>query len=245
MPPDATNQKPVDAARFEQTRWSTVVAAGGDSTKAHKALEHLCETYWYPLYAFVRREGHGADDAQDLTQEFFARLLEKRWLVGVDREKGKFRSFLLVAMRHFLVNEWDRAHRLKRGGGATVFSLDAQSAEDRYALEPADSMTADRIFERRWALTLLEQVLSRLRQEFMAAGREKLFDELKVALIGGKAPYAEIATRLNLSEGAVRVAVHRLRVRYRDLVRAEIAETVATEEEVDAEVQHLFAALSG
>jgi RNA polymerase sigma-70 factor (ECF subfamily) len=221
-----------------------VAAVGADSGQARKALAHLCETYWYPLYAFVRREGHAPDDAQDLTQEFFARLLEKNWLEAVDREKGKFRSFLLAAVRHFLANEWDRAHRLKRGGGVNIVSLDAQTAEDRYALEPADSMTADRIFERRWALTLLEQVLAGVRREFVAAGRETLFEELKVALTGGKVPYAEVAARLNLSEGAVRVAVHRLRVRYRELLRAEIAETVSAEEEIDAEVQHLFAALA-
>jgi RNA polymerase sigma-70 factor (ECF subfamily) len=245
MPPETIHPKPAEADRFAQTRWSMVVAAaGGDSTKARRALEHLCETYWYPLYAFVRREGHGADDAQDLTQEFFARLLEKNWLDAVDREKGKFRSFLLAAMRHFLANEWDRANRLKRGGGQAVLSLDAESAEARYALEPADRMTADRIFERRWALTLLEQVLERLRKEFDAAGRGRLFEELKAALTGEKVAYADIAARLNLNEGAVRVAVHRLRLRYRDLIRAEIAETVAGEDELDAEVQHLFAALA-
>ncbi len=147
-------------------------------------------------------------------------------------------------MRHFLANEWDRARAQKRGGGETVLSLDAQSAEARYAFEPADGMTADRIFERRWALTLLEQVLERLREEFAAAGRGRLFEELKAALTGEKVPYAEIAARLNLNEGAVRVAVHRLRGRYRDLIRAEIAGTVATEGEVDGELQHLFAALA-
>ena len=241
-----TDKKPADAGRFAQTRWSIVVtAAEGDPAKARKALEHLCTTYWYPLYAFVRREGHGAHDAQDLTQEFFARLLEKNWLGAVDPQKGKFRSFLLAAMRHFLANEWDRARRLKRGGGQTVLSLDAEDAETRYAIEPADRMTADRIYERRWALTLLEQVLARLRREFAAAGRAALFDGLKGALTGEKVAYAEIAARLHLNEGAVRVAVHRLRLRYRDLVRAEIAETVAGEEEIDAEVQHLFAALAG
>jgi RNA polymerase sigma factor (sigma-70 family) len=246
MSPHAPDEPPANAAFFEQTRWSVVVtAADGDSTKARKALEHLCTTYWYPLYAFVRREGHGAHDAQDLTQEFFARLLEKNWLNAVDREKGKFRSFLLAAMRHFLANEWDRANRLKRGGGVALLSLDADTAEARYAIEPADHMTADRIYERRWALTLLEQVLARLRREFLAAGREKLFEELKPALTGEKIAYEEIARRLSMNEGAVRVAVHRLRLRYRDLVRAEIAETVAGEDEVDAEVQHLFAALAG
>lgn len=245
MPPQTTDPQPADAGRFEQTRWSVVVAAaGGQATQARRALESLCATYWYPLYAFVRREGHGPDDAQDLTQKFFARLLEKNWLEAVDREKGKFRSFLLAAMRHFLANEWDRAHRLKRGGGQVILSLDAQSAEARYALEPADPATADRIFERRWALTLLEQVLARLRQEFDAAGKGKLFDELKTALTGEKVAYAEVARRLGLNEGAVRVAVHRLRLRYRDLIRAEIAETVASEGEIEAEVQHLFAALA-
>ena len=233
------------ARDFHTTHWSIVVSARGDSSGAHESLAKLCQTYWYPLYAFVRRQGMSEHDAQDLTQEFFARLLEKGWLGGVERERGKFRSWLLASMKHFLANEWDRANRLKRGGGQKVLSLDAQTAEARYALEPADQMSAERIFERRWALTLLEQVLERLRREFAAAGKGTLFDELKAALTGGKLDYSEIAARLNLNEGAVRVAVHRLRLRYRDLVRAEIAETVATEDEVDAEVQHLFAALAG
>jgi RNA polymerase sigma factor (sigma-70 family) len=235
----------IGGGHFEPTRWSIVVAAaGGKATNAHRALEHLCKAYWYPLYAYVRREGHDAASAEDLTQEFFGRLLEKNWLEAVDREKGKFRSFLLAAMRHFLSNERDRARRLKRGGAHGLVSLDLASAEQRYAAEPADPMTAERIFERRWALTLLEQVLARLRWEFVTAGKEEIFEQLKPALTGEKVPYTEIATRLGQSEGAVRVAVHRLRMRYRDLVRAEIAETVATEAEVYAEVQHLFAALS-
>jgi DNA-directed RNA polymerase specialized sigma24 family protein len=183
-------------------------------------------------------------EAEDLTQGFFGRLLEKNWLEAVDREKGKFRSFLLAAMRHFLANERERAHRLKRGGAQAAVPLDLVLAEQRYAAEPADPMTAERIFERRWALTLLEQVVARLRAEFVATGKEYVFEELKPALTGEKIPYAEIATRLGQTEGTVRVAVHRLRMRYRDLVRAEIAETVATEADVDAELQHLFAALS-
>ncbi len=222
-----------------------MAARDGDTTQARKALAHLCESYWYPLYAFVRREGHAAHDAQDLTQEFFARLLEKHWLEAVDPGKGKFRSFLLAAMRHFLANEWDRFRRVKRGGGQVPLSLDAVTAEERYALEPVDRMSADRIYERRWALTLLEQVLTRLRREFIAAGKGKLFDELKPALTGEKADYGAIAARFNLHEGAVRVAAHRLRVRYRELVRAEIAETLSTEAEIDGEIQHLFAALAG
>jgi RNA polymerase sigma-70 factor (ECF subfamily) len=249
MPPETTHPKPAEADRFAQTRWSMVVAAAsGDSTKARKALEHLCETYWYPLYAFVRREGHGADDAQDLTQdltqEFFARLLEKNWLDAVDREKGKFRSFLLAAMRHFLANEWDRAHAQKRHGGRALLSLDAESAELRYAMEPADSATADKIFERRWALTLLDQVLARLRVEFADAGKAKIFDELKSALTGEKIPYDEIGGRLAMNEGALKTAVHRLRQRYRELIRDEIAQTLGSEEDVDEELQHLMAAMS-
>jgi RNA polymerase sigma-70 factor (ECF subfamily) len=245
VPPISTPETP-PGHRFEQTRWSMVVAAASDdSTSARRALQHLCSLYWYPLYAYVRREGHSADDAQDLTQEFFARLIEKNWLESVDPAKGKFRSFLLAAMRHFLCNEWDRSHCWKRGGGETPISLDAASAESRYALEPADQATAEKIFERRWALTLLEEVLGRLRREFAAVGKASLFEALEVALIGEKIAYAEIAARLQLKEGAVRVAVHRLRQRYRDLVRAEIAETVADESQVHAELRHLFAALSG
>jgi RNA polymerase sigma-70 factor (ECF subfamily) len=229
---------------FELTRWSIVVAAAGrDSKEAGKALEHLCSTYWYPLYAFVRRAGHSAHDAQDLTQEFFARLLAKNWLQSADREKGKFRSFLLASMRHFLANEWDRGQRLKRGGGQTILSLDVEWAETRYAREPADVTSPDRIFERRWALTLLEEVLGRLRRELTDAGKAKLFEELEPTLAGEKVSYPEIADRLNLNEGAVRVAIHRLRLRYRDLIRREIAQTVATDDDVAAELQHLFTAL--
>ena len=245
MFPRATDQQPADAGRFEVTRWSIVVAAGAANSEcAHKALAHLCSSYWYPLYAFVRRNGRSVEDAQDLTQGFFARLLEKRDLAAVDRDKGKFRSFLLASMKHYLANEWDRARAQKRGGGQRLISLDAESAETRYQLEPADESSAEKIYERRWALALLDQVLGRLRDEFTRDGKERVFDELKAALTGGKIPYAEIAARLDVKEGAVRTAIHRLRTRYRDIVRAEIAETVASPAEVDAEMQHLFAALS-
>ncbi|EDY17566.1 RNA polymerase, sigma-24 subunit, ECF subfamily [Chthoniobacter flavus Ellin428] len=244
-PPASFGPDVPEAGRFELTRWSVVVAAGGDDSQlADKALEHLCHAYWYPLYAFVRREGHSTQDAQDLTQEFFARLLQKGWLQAVRREKGRFRSFLLASMRHFLANEWDRAHALKRGGLQSPLSFDAQSAEERYALEPADPMTADRFYERRWALTLLDRVLARLRREFAAVGKETLFEEFKPSLSGGKVSYAEIAARLNAQETAVRVAAHRFRLRYRDLIRAEIADTVAGPGEVDAELARLFAALA-
>jgi RNA polymerase sigma-70 factor (ECF subfamily) len=245
-PGDTSTELPAGGSRFEVTRWSIVLAAGGgDSREARGALEKLCATYWYPLYAFVRRQGRDAHDAQDLTQEFFARLLEKGWLESVDRAKGKFRSFLLATMKHFLANEWDRAHAQKRHGGRALLSLDAESAESRYAMEPAESATADKIFERRWALTLLDQVLARLREEFAAAGKAKIFDELKPALTGEKIPYDEIGGRLAMNEGAVKTAVHRLRQRYRELIRDEIAQTLGSEEDVDSELRHLMAALGG
>ena len=234
-----------DASRFEATRWSIVVAAGGtDSNRTQKALEHLCNAYWYPLYAFVRRQGHSPHDAQDLTQEFFARLLARNFLGNADPAKGRFRSFLLGALKHFLSDEWDRARAQKRGGGQRLISLDAESAETRYRLEPADESTAEKIYERRWALALLDQVLQRLRDEFTRDGKKHVFEELKPALTGDKVAYAEIAEHLHIKEGAVRVAVHRMRQRYRELVRAEIGETVADPAEVDAEMQHLFAAMS-
>ena len=244
MPPTTTGATSQDAGLFEPTRWSIVIAAGGtDSERSQKALEHLCSAYWYPLYAFIRRHGHDPHDAQDLTQEFFARLLAKNYLGTADPEKGCFRSFLLGALKHFLAGERDRARTLKRGGGQQLISLDAESAETRYKHEPADEASPERDFERQWALALLDQVLARLRGEFVREGKEQLFEELKAALTGQKLPYGEIAERLKLKEGAVRVAVHRLRQRYKDLVRAEIAETVEGPAEVDSEMQHLFAAL--
>ena len=247
MSADSSHSQPPDAARFEATRWSIVIAAGGgaaDSQRARRALEHLCTAYWYPLYAFVRRQEHSLHDAQDLTQEFFARLLARNYLGDADPAKGRFRSFLLGALKHFLSDEWDRARAQKRGGGQQPISLDAESAETRYQLEPADESSAEKIYEHRWALALLDQVLKRLRDEFTRDGKKHVFDELKSALTGGKVPYAEIAALLAVKEGAVRTAIHRLRTRYRDIVRAEIAETVASPAEVDAEMQHLFAALS-
>lgn len=246
MPSHNTEASAHDAGRFEATRWSIVVAAGAaDSQQAHRALEHLCTAYWYPLYAFVRRQGHSPHDAQDLTQEFFTRLLARNVLGDADPAKGRFRSFLLGALKHFLSDEWDRARAQKRGGGVQPISLDAESAESRYRLEPADESSAEKIYERRWALALLDEVLKRLRDEFTRDGKEHVFEELKSALTGGKVPCAEIASRLDVKEGAVRTAIHRLRTRYRELVRAEIAETVASPSDVDAEMQHLFAALAG
>ncbi len=234
---------PSGARGFATTRWSVVLAAGGATPAADEALAVLCSAYWYPLYAFVRRQGRSEHDAQDLTQEFFARLLAKDWLGGVERERGRFRSWLLAALKHFLANEWDRASALKRGGGAAVVSLDALTAEQRYALEPADPASAEKLFDRCWALELLDRVLTRLRGEFEAAGKARIFEELKAGIVGDSAPYAEIAARLGASESAVKAAAHRLRLRYRELLRAEIAETVALSGEIDDELDQLFIAL--
>jgi RNA polymerase sigma-70 factor (ECF subfamily) len=239
---------PPGARQFVTTRWTIVLTAGRtDTTQAQVALEKLCQTYWYPLYAYVRRQGHSPEDAQDLTQEFFARFIKKHYLGDVDRSKGKFRSFLLASLKHFLANEWDKSRAQKRGGSHTFIALDAQTAESRYHLEPVDAMTADKIYERRWALTLLDEVLKRLRQEYAAEGKGKLFDRLKETLTGERStiPYVQIGTQLGMTEGAVKVAVHRLRQHYRETLRAEIAETVASPVEVEEELRHLFAVLSG
>jgi RNA polymerase sigma factor (sigma-70 family) len=245
---ETTPPGPAGGNEFLTTHWSVVLAAGqGKDTRAEEALARLCQTYWYPLYVYVRRQGHSPPDAQDLTQEFFSRLLAGNSLAGIRREKGKFRSFLLAAMNHFLANQWDRAHRQKRGGGQTPLSLNAEAAETRYRLEPADTMTAERIFDRRWALTLLEQVLRRLEQEYTSAGKQALFAALQFCLTGERAalPYTEIGKGLNLTEGAVKVAVHRLRQRYRELLRLEITQTVSSPDEIDGEIRHLFAVAAG
>jgi RNA polymerase sigma-70 factor (ECF subfamily) len=232
---------------FVTTHWSVVIAAGhGDSTRAQIALEKLCKNYWYPLYAFVRRLGHGPHDAEDLVQSFFAVCLEKNYLGAADEKKGRFRSFLLLALKRFLANEWDKARTLKRGGTHTTISLDSLTAEQRYALEPAEQLTADKLFERRWALTLLDQVISRLRDEQDAAGKLAQFEQIKecITAAGRGTPYAELATRLGTSEGAIKVMVHRLRQRYRELLEEEIANTVSSHEEIEEERRHLLAALS-
>jgi RNA polymerase sigma-70 factor (ECF subfamily) len=245
---DEISSTQLPAGYFATTHWSVVVnTRDADSPQAREALENLCQTYWYPLYAFVRRQDYGPHDAQDLTQEFFARLLEKHYLDEVDRSKGRFRSFLLASLKHFLANEWDRRHARKRGGAHTHIAIDAHSAETRYGLEPAHTESADRIFERRWALTLLDQVLARLRDEHTAAGKLDQFDQLKIGLTADKrsVPYAELGRRIGLSEGAIKVAVHRLRQRYRELLRAEIAQTVASPADVEREIRHLFTALAG
>jgi RNA polymerase sigma-70 factor (ECF subfamily) len=244
--PDPSQNSSGSGGRFATTRWSLVLAAGDqDSPEGHEALAALCSGYWYPIYAFVRRQGFAADQAQDLTQEFFARLLEKHYLAHVNPEKGKFRSFLLASCKHFLANERDRERALKRGGGQTIPPLDFVRAESRYSLEPADALTPERLFERRWALTLLDQALERLRVEFSASGRDQLFDTLKAFLTGEKAgPYEQLAGQLDMTTGAIKVAVHRLRNRYRELLREEIARTLGDAGDIDDEIRNLFSALS-
>ena len=231
-----------DARSFSATRWSVVLAAAGD---AEDALATLCRAYWYPLYAFLRRQGLNTHDAEDVTQGFFAHILEKDALAQVDRAKGRFRTFLLASLKHFLADERDRAKAQKRGGGQPVISLDACEAEARYGLEPRDELSPDKLFDRRWAIAVIERVLARLDAEYSAAGKGALFSALKPLLTapGSARPYAEIGAQFSMKEGAVKVAVHRLRQRYGAALRAEIAETVGTAEEVDAELRHLLDAL--
>jgi RNA polymerase sigma factor (sigma-70 family) len=243
---DATPE-PSRRQGFMTTRWSVVLAARDpDSPRRDSALETLCQAYWYPLYAYVRRVGHPPHDAQDLTQEFFARLLARDYLRAADPEKGRFRSFLLIALRRFLANEWDRARAQKRGGGRANLPLDLAESESRYTLEPASEDSADRLYERRWALTLVERAMSRLRAEHESAGRIAEFEALKIALTAGRGgvPYAELSRTLRQSEGAVRVAVHRLRRRFRDLFREEVAATVADPADTDSELTQLMEILS-
>jgi RNA polymerase sigma-70 factor (ECF subfamily) len=243
----STGAEPPPRPAFVTTHWSLVVSAGrNDTPDARNALEKLCRAYWFPIYAFVRRQGHNPHDAQDLTQDFFARLLEKKYLAEADPARGRFRSFLLASLKHFLANEWDKAKAQKRGGGQVLIPIDVAAAETSGGLEPADDLTAEKIFERRWALTLLEQVLRRLRAEYVRDGKENLFEQLKPTLTEASRSvrYAEIATRLGTTEGAVKVAVHRLRQRYREVLRAGIADTVAGPGEVEDEIRNLFAALA-
>jgi RNA polymerase sigma-70 factor (ECF subfamily) len=228
---------------FATTQWTIVLEAqGSDSPQAQAALERLCSTYWFPLYAFVRRQGRSPHDAQDLTQEFFARLLEKDYLKSAAREKGKFRTFLLVALKRFLANDWDRQHAEKRGGFVPVVSIDQKLAESRFESEPSHNQQPDVLFDRQWAMTLLEHTMKRLHEEYVTSGRTKLFEYLRGALARDESalPYAQVASQLNLSEAAVKMAVQRLRARYREILRAEIADTVSSPDEVEEEIRHLF-----
>ncbi len=230
---------------FPTTLWTVVLHAGRDEpAQARAALAQLCQAYWYPLYSFVRHRGYSPHDAQDLTQAFFAHLLEKRGLGRVDPERGRFRTFLLAALKNFLANDHNRSHARKRGGGEMIVSLDQEAGESRFRLEPGHEMTPERHYERQWAVTLLNQVLESLREEHRAEGKGALFEELKAVLTGGAGAYAEMAARLGKSEGAIKVAVHRLRHRYRELIRARIAETVE-EGDVEDELRYLMAVLAG
>ncbi len=238
---------PAQGASFTTTHWSVVLAAGEqDTPQASEALETLCRSYWYPLYAYVRRRGYGPEDAQDLTQEFFAQLLRKNYPAQADRGKGKFRSFLLLTLNHFLADAHERAAAGKRGGGQILISLDAEAPEDRYRLEPADDVTPDKLFERRWAQTLLQRALVRLRQEYMSAGKAEIYAVLRAFEPGEQKTlsYAKAADQLGISESALKSMIHRLRLRHRELVREEIAQTVGTASDVDEELHHLMAVVS-
>ena len=226
-----------------------MVLAAGEilSPNAEEALSKLCRTYWYPLYAFVRRKGYGREEAQDLTQAFFARLLEKNVFAQADRDRGRFRTFLLAAVQHFLADEWDKSRRLKRGGGCHIVSFDSLSAEERYCQEPADLADAAKLYERRWVTTLLDRVLVQLESDYRQAGKAELFDALRSSLLldDDRVSYRELGIRLQLSEAAVKQAVLRLRRRYRELFREEIAQTVTDPSEADEELKHLFSVLAG
>ena len=231
---------------FATTHWSVVLTAGNrELPEAADALEKLCRAYWYPLYAYVRRQGNSPEDAEDLTQQFFSRLLEKNYLAKADRDRGKFRTFLLGSMKNFLVNEWKRAARLKRGGGQSFVSFDLDIAEGRYAAEPLTETAPENTYEKQWANALIEQVFASLRQEYRAVEKGPLLEALKGFIWGeeSSASYSEIGLKLNMAEGTVKVAVHRLRQRFRDVLRTEVAHTVSRPEEIDGELRHLIAVL--
>jgi RNA polymerase sigma-70 factor (ECF subfamily) len=233
---------------FPHTRWSLVLAATRkDAPESAAALEALCRAYWYPLYAYVRHCGQSPHDAQDLTQEFFCRLLAKRWLDSADREKGRLRTFLIVALKNFMSKEWRRASAQRRGGGQLQVPFDTEFAESRYAADYSAKLAADETFDKQWALTLLDLTVNRLRAEFAAAGKAGDFEALKGCLMAahGAIDYASVASRLGMNEGAARVAVHRLRKRFREIYREEISQTLSDEADLDGELRHLAAALAG
>ena len=234
-------------AQFAPTSWTDVLAAQrGGSPEASAALEKLCSTYWYPLYAYLRRKGHDPHKAQDLNQEFFYRLIRENYLGAVDRRRGKFRSFLLAALNHFVSNQRDHDRAAKRGGGQALLSLDDTDAENRFKLEPASGLSPEKIFERNWFLTLFDQALARLREEQTAAGRAELFDELKLFIVEDAEPgdYNAAAARVKMTPNAVAVTVHRLRERYKKLVHEEVVRTVADPSEIEEELRRFFAVLA-
>ena len=244
---DGDDQQTPRGQEFLTTHWSIVLAAGlGGSPSAAAAMEQLCCSYWFPIYAHVRRCGWAAPDAQDLTQEFFSMLVERDDLARVGREKGRFRSFLLASVGHFMANQRKKAGRLKRGGGKIIISINSASAEERYGREPSHDSTPEKLFERTWAITLLGQVMDELREEARRANKLSLFESLKVFLTGEDdgPTYAKVGSQHDMTEAAVKMAVSRLRRRYRDILRTQIARTVATADEIDEEIRHLFIALS-
>lgn len=234
-------------ASFRTTHWSAVLnARDPNGPQARQALAELCQTYWYPLYAYIRRRGNNPTEAEDLTQSFFARLLEKNYIGDITPGMGRFRSFLLTSLKHFLANEWDRAQTRKRGGGHVVLSLDDADVEQRYQLEMVDNVTPETLFEQRWVLNLLDRVLVRLRAEFVASEKAELFDQLKIFLSADQpsGAYRDIAARTGVAEGTLKVAVHRLRRRYGELLRAAIADTVHDPAEVEDELRYLISVLA-
>lgn len=242
-----TNPKVVRSSAFITTRWSLVVTAGQpDASEARSALTRLCQTYWYPLYVYVRRRGHSPDDARDLTQDFFTELLAKNWVADADQTKGRFRSFLLGTMNHFLSDAWDKTRAQKRGGGMHLIPLQLDTAETRFGHERADGTTPEKSFERRWAMTLLDEVLDQLRTSYALEGKADLFAVLTPCLVGDHTlqPYAKLAQTLGTTAGTVKSAVHRLRQNYRQKLREEIAHTVSTPQDVDEEMRYLFSILA-
>jgi RNA polymerase sigma factor (sigma-70 family) len=241
-----TNANHRNDGRFATTHWSVVMAAGRPKSASYQqALETLCQTYWFPLYAYLRRHGYKSHEAQDYTQAFFTALLDKGGLGLADPKRGKFRSFLLASLKHFLSNERARARAKKRGGGRKILSLDFKNAENQYALEPRDELSPEKLFERSWALTVLDRTMAHLQAEAVTANKQKTFERLKSYLTAdkGSAPYRDAAIELDMTEGAVRIAVHRLRKRYRELLRDEIAQTVTSDDQIDEEIRDLFTAL--
>lgn len=232
---------------FATTHWTAVLEAGQSSTpQSDRALEELCQTYWFPLYAYVRRRGHSREDAEDLTQAFFARFLEKNYLAALDTEKGRFRAFLLAALKHFLANEWHKSQTQKRGGGAMHLSLDWETADTHFQIASVTGLSPEQAFDRGWAVALLEKVIQRLQSECEADGRAAQFAGLRIFLTAGKGaiPYAGAAKSLGLGEAAARAAAHRLRKRYRQLLREEISRTLADPAQAEEEIHALFGAFA-
>ena len=238
---------PTGTSRFATTHWSVVLAAGDSSSPQHEqALSRLCQAYWFPLYAYLRRRGHDRHQAEDWTQAFFTQMLDKRRLSGVSPKPGKFRSFLLASLKNFVTNEIDRVKAQKRGGSHTILSLDFGNAERQYISEPTHQMSPEKLFEKSWALTVLEHTMNELKAEFAKSNKLKLFGNLRIYLTTetDTIPYREMSIQLKMTEGAVKMAVHRLRARYRDLLRENVAQTVATQGQIDEEIHELLAVLS-